>query len=500
MVDRLASRIAFPMVVISLLLLGLGAAAAWNVQKQQVTTQNLIVNELEGLLAIQRVYTRTREILNLLQQHLSQHDRATLPTIEGLKEETQSNLRDAQRWPRTVEEEELMDQIVSGYEVFWADLEQTRGIMSRDERDARLSRLADEVLTERIIVPAELYMHNSHAVVARTNEASQRTTDLTRQGFLLLGLCGCAGGLISGWAMARAIRHSLVRLDISVRGVADRLGAVAGPVTFTQEGGVDEIEAGLSQMEQHIVALVERLQQSEMQMLRSEQLAAVGQLAAGLAHELRNPLMPIKTLVQTAIERGGGKGLTDQALVVIEREIQRLETSIQTFLDFARPQVPAKVRFDLVDRVHQTLELVSTRARQQGIEIRGHLPAEPLMIEADSGQVQQVLLNLLLNGMEALTAGGVIEVSASHVPDVHGDTVVLEISDNGPGLDEAVLGRIFEPFVTTKETGTGLGLSICQRLIQGHGGSIVAGNLPSGGAVFTITLPVSESPAADAAA
>lgn len=500
MFGRLDVRVAVPMVVISLMLLGLGVTAAWNVQRQQVTSQNLIVAEIEGLLSTQSVYMRTREILHLLLQHQRTGDAALLASVASLRTDTEARMEEAKRWPRTPEEMHLIGEISGGYAAFWTQFDRLQAIPRDDERSREFSERAEESLVSHVIEPAEEYIRSSQAVVERTNEASRNASELTRQGFLLLGLCGCAGGLVAGWAVAKLVQRSLVQLDISVRSAAGRLGAVATPVTFTQVGDLQQLESGLSQMELHIVDLVERLQLSETQMLRSEQLAHLGQLAAGLAHELRNPLMPIKTLVHTALERGPDRGMSPESLQVISREIQRLEETIQTFLDFARPQAPAKTRFNLAERLKQLLELVAPRARQQQTELQLHLASQPIEMEADAGQIHQVLLNLLLNACDALGHGGRIDVTAAvNEPPDGPRAVVVSVADNGAGLPANVLEHIFEPFVTTKETGTGLGLSICQRLIEAHGGSITARNRPEGGAEFRIELPLSPPASGDPA-
>lgn len=494
MMSGLTFRIAAPVVVISLMLLGLGVSAAWYVQRQQATSQNVIVSEIEELLATQSLYMRSREILHLLQECQRTGDVTLLTSISSLQSEADSQVKAARQWPRTAAENLLMEEIDAGFAEFWSRLAQLLARTDAANLRPSLDELSDQVLMRRVVEPSERYMKRSHTLMERTNEASRRTTDLTRQGFLLLGLCGCAGGLIAGWGAARLIQRSLVQLNISVRSVVGRLGAKSDPVTVTRVGEFQELEAGLSQMERHIVDLVERLQQSETQMLRNEQLAHLGKMAAGLAHELRNPLMPIKTLVQTAIERGPERGMSIQSLEVIDREIRRIEQSIQSFLDFARPQQPTKTHIDLIEQLRHSIELVSARATRQQIAIALQTPDEPVCLDADAAQIHQVVLNLLLNAFDALPHGGRIEVSANRVAnDDATDRVVLTIRDSGTGLPEHVLEHLFEPFTTTKETGTGLGLSICQRLIEGHGGTIVAGNRPCGGAEFVITLPVSKS-------
>jgi len=322
---------------------------------------------------------------------------------------------------------------------------------------------------------------------------------------------------------------------------------------------------------------VERLQQREREVLRAEQLAAVGQLAAGLAHELRNPLMPIKIMVQAASDQGNGAGLHGRDLAIIEHEITRLEQSIQDFLDFARPPEPEKTGFDLRPVVQQTLDLLTARADRQHVQLNAALTDEVVAVVADRGQLRQVLVNLMLNALDAMPEGGEIDVSLhversgepaldSRLPNVerlsgvarlpesdfvdrqrskHGGvllsrqfarqdsvrsalpddrdelqrrslladspgrsaeiekgTIVLCVGDNGSGIEPEILPRVFQPFVSTKETGTGLGLSICQRIIEAHGGTIEVRNRPNGGAEFICRLPsaVSERPPAPVAA
>ncbi len=175
-----------------------------------------------------------------------------------------------------------------------------------------------------------------------------------------------------------------------------------------------------ARIETHVADLVERVQRSETELLRNEQLAAVGQLAASIAHEFRNPLMPMKMLVQAALERNDGRGLCGRQLEVVEEEIERLERSIQVFLEFARPVSPEKSEFDVVPIVEQSLELVEARARKQAVGLRWRFPDLPVTIVADVGQIRQVLLNLLLNALDAMPEGGdaAVDVRRLSVDDV----------------------------------------------------------------------------------
>jgi signal transduction histidine kinase len=242
-----------------------------------------------------------------------------------------------------------------------------------------------------------------------------------------------------------------------------------------------------------IGAVVERLRQSERETLRAEQLAALGQMAAAMAHELRNPLTSMKIIVQGAQTGAGwgqeGPALNDRDLQILEEEISRLERLIQTFFDFARPGQPNLRSLDVRPLVEQTLGLVANRAVSSRVRVDWSAPPEPVRAAVDPGQFRQVLLNLLLNALDAVRPGGVIQVTLGEGPS---GGLILRVADSGGGLPASLGSRIFAPFTTTKETGLGLGLSICKRIAEAHGGTISAANRPEGGAVFTLGLPPAE--------
>jgi two-component system sensor histidine kinase HydH len=209
-------------------------------------------------------------------------------------------------------------------------------------------------------------------------------------------------------------------------------------------------------------------------------------LAAGVAHEIRNPLTAIKMLVQAQVEDTRESGLPTGDLEVIEQEIRRIERRIQIFLDFARPPRPGHQLLDLSSAAEQALALVSGRARRQevALELRG--PGVPVVVEADEDQVRQLLVNLALNALDAMPEGGTLTVE---LRPPEGGRAELHVSDTGPGIPPEVLPRIFEPFVSGKEAGTGLGLAISRRIAEGHGGSLRVVQHPRAGARFVLRLP-----------
>jgi PAS domain S-box-containing protein len=224
----------------------------------------------------------------------------------------------------------------------------------------------------------------------------------------------------------------------------------------------------------------------ERQMVRAEQMAAIGQVAAGVAHELRNPLTSIKGLVQVNLREATARGLPAEDLRVIEHEVRRMERTLQTFLDFARPPRPDRRRLDLADVVGRVYALVGGRARKQRAALRFPRPDGPAWVDGDRDQLQQLLLNLVLNALDAMPHGGVVEVELRPPRDGY---VELLVRDTGPGIAPHILPKVFETFVSGKETGVGLGLPVSRRIAEDHGGGLTAYNLPAGGACFALRLP-----------
>ncbi|WP_231749276.1 sensor histidine kinase [Tautonia plasticadhaerens] len=220
--------------------------------------------------------------------------------------------------------------------------------------------------------------------------------------------------------------------------------------------------------------------------LRAEELAEVGQIAAGLAHELRNPLTSIKMLVQIDREKAEAHGLPSDDLHAIEQEIQRMEGRLNAFMDFARPPRPERRRLDLAVVVDQTLALVRGRAAKQRVALRFDRPGTPILVEADGEQIRQLLVNLALNALDVMPRGGILEIT---LLEPAGGEAELRVLDTGPGIPARHLGRLYEPFFTSKETGLGLGLVVSQRIARDHGGSLRAENRTEGGACFALRLP-----------
>jgi two-component system sensor histidine kinase HydH len=205
-----------------------------------------------------------------------------------------------------------------------------------------------------------------------------------------------------------------------------------------------------------------------------------------VAHEIRNPLTSAILLIETCRKDPTAGGLTEEDLLLIEQELHRIESSLNTFLDFARPPKLDRRQCDLISVIREGLQLTRGRCERQNVDIRFNPSSLTLSLFGDREQLRQLVLNLILNALDAMPYGGRLEIALK----VESSEVLLTISDSGAGIRADILPRLFEPFATGKETGLGLGLVICQRIVEDHGGSLKGYNLPYAGACFEVHLPV----------
>jgi two-component system, NtrC family, sensor histidine kinase HydH len=495
-------RIVAPVLGISILPLIVGVVAAWKVHTDQKSASTALSLDVEGVRSGWNLAIGIRDIRTDLNQFLN-HEKDSKQLQEVLKRKSGLDfwLREANQAAVTERERNSVDALKRGYDHFFDEINELGNAkLPRDQLAERVRTLLKDTLETKVLKPAQEYLTANEEDIQGSNKANKAMTQWVVNGLLLLGICGPLSGLVAGFGIARGYSRAIIRLSLPIQDAAGKLNEIVGPITFSSQAGLDEIEIVLHKIAEQIGAVLERLEESRREALRAEQLAAVGQMAAGIAHELRNPLMAMKILVQAASEESPPV-LAGRDLTVLEEEITRLERSTETFLDFARPPEIERRTFDLRNLIGQTLDLVSVRAQREGVQLRCELPGNrPLLIQADMGQIRQVVLNLLLNALDAVPHGGSVwfEVDVAENESQNGVTrptgLTLRVCDTGPGIPIELGTKIFEPFVGTKPSGIGLGLSICKRIVESHGGEINAENRSTGGAVFTVWLPLIASP------
>jgi signal transduction histidine kinase len=237
-----------------------------------------------------------------------------------------------------------------------------------------------------------------------------------------------------------------------------------------------------------------RLEQAQAEARRSERLAALGQLSAGLAHEIRNPLGVIKGSAEMLTQKlQASDELARELAGYISTEVNRLSALVTEFLDFARPLHAQPQPADLISLLDRVLQIVADRFNgKQTVRVERRYASGLPLVPLDESLCEQAFLNLVQNAYEAMEAGGTLRVEVQPTIKDGRNGVELRLADTGPGVPEELREEIFNPFVTTKKTGVGLGLSIVSKIVDGHQGSIHVENAPEGGAVFTLFFPLSE--------
>ena len=237
-----------------------------------------------------------------------------------------------------------------------------------------------------------------------------------------------------------------------------------------------------------ILRNVSERKRTQQMLLRYERLAAVGQVIAGIAHDIRNPLAVLSAMTYHLREKFAGLDASvAKEVETISAQTDRLKRLMNDILDYAKGLTLVKQTIEPKAFLEQCLKLVQTQLGRahRGVEVKWNLqdPVEPF--EADRERLEQVLLNLILNAYEVLEGGGLLTLSFES----SAREVLIKVEDNGPGIPEAALARLFEPFFTTKKHGSGLGLSVSQKIVEAHGGKIEAEWVYPHGTLFTVRIP-----------
>ena len=253
---------------------------------------------------------------------------------------------------------------------------------------------------------------------------------------------------------------------------------------------IGELAGGFNAMVQSLHDATRDLEEShEKQIQQADKLASIGELASGIAHEIRNPLAGIGAAVEVLSEENNLNGQRTEIVAEIRRQITRLNRTLHDLLEFARLRDPEVATCDVHELIRPMLTLVRPDAQKFHVKIDEQYAADLPPIWADAGQLQQAFLNILLNGVQAMPDGGTLTVRTDSARLATGDLIVrIKIRDTGVGIARQHLAKIFSPFFTTKHRGTGLGLSITRTIIEKHHGTIAVDSEPGKGTTFTLEL------------
>jgi two-component system, NtrC family, sensor histidine kinase HydH len=482
---KLLLRITVPSVVFGVVLFAACLLSIRYIHRLQANLADILAENVISLQAVQELEIQVRQLRYHTFLYLSDPNPARLNRIAEDQKRFEDALEIARGVSTTNEEQALLRTIETTYEQY--KIEQDQLITAAHGRPLpEVYKIDDKHPVKLVIRPCLELLKKNEKKMKESADESQR---VSREGYvamLFLGLAGPIGGLVMGYGVTRGLRRSIYQLSVRVQDLAHHLDQDVGSVSVVADGDLEALEKKMQFIVQKVEEAARRIQEQQRELLRTEQLSQVGQLAAGVAHEIRNPLTGIKMLVEAALRPQAPRPLNMEDTRVIHREVKRLEQTVQQFLNFARLPAPQIAPCDLREIIRQAWELVHVRAQQQQVEPAFHVPAKAVTVSADAGQLTTVIVNLFLNALDAIGAEGRLEV---HLTPAEQGAVRLRICDSGPGIPPEIQEKLFQPFATNKPHGTGLGLFLSGRILDEHGGTIRADNRPEGGACFTITLP-----------
>lgn len=322
---------------------------------------------------------------------------------------------------------------------------------------------------------------------------------------------GTLAVLAVGFVMARSIVGRVARLRDLAGAVAE--GDLNQRLTLPENDEIAELAQAFSEMTERLAERTseadrlhaetaerarqledsnQRLRQAQQQLVQSEKLASIGQLTAGIVHDVKNPLAVIKGIAELIqIEDSALSAFSREQVGLIRDNASHANAIVSDLLTFARQSTPKWQRQDLRETVQAALRLTEYLLRQASVQPEADLPAEPVMTVFDSRQIEQVLINLIQNAVQAMPSGGSLRIGLT----VSDDRALLTVADTGVGISPESIGRVFDPFYTTKSEGdgTGLGLSVTYGIISQHGGEIWASSERDRGTTFSIRLPIRQT-------
>jgi two-component system NtrC family sensor kinase len=339
-------------------------------------------------------------------------------------------------------------------------------------------------------------------IVQLAASVDRRLQAYTLDAFVRLSVLLVVLVVVTAAALQLQVLRPLARLTEGIQRLGRGEPGPALPVGRRDELGrvaeaFNEMSARLAIARERLMTETERAVEMERQLRRSATLAVAGKLTSALAHEVGTPLNIILGRAEFHLKNLAGDDPSRQDLETIIGQIDRISRIINSLLDTVRPQKPDLRPMSLTSVLEPLLPLLHHAARARDVTLQTSTgDAQVPELLADRGQVQQVLINLVLNGLEATPAGGRVEVSAARADRAGRPGAVISVRDTGPGIADDVLPKIFDPFFTTKPPGqgTGLGLSICRDIVRTHGGELAVESVAPHGATFTVWLPAARTP------
>jgi signal transduction histidine kinase len=490
---RIGSKIlAGYFIMVSLLLIGGLVTILYTYRLQNVTSRMLAEN-VSSLKAAQELEVALFRMRGLTLSYIVDGDPHWITTLEQRKSEFLSWLAEARVTAITEEESRILDRIASLFSTYQQDLQSALDLnRARDTHAAtQLLLKASRGVFDTIYSECEAFVSHNENSMYVAEERISRTNSAIRLSMYGIGLGGVVMGVFLGLVFSRNIIKPIYELVLKVRGATG--GEIVERLEVTKGSELEELDRQVRELIHRINTTTADLETNRKLLAHAEKLATLGRVAAGVAHEIRNPLTAIKMLIYSMKEELAIDLEHRKDMDVIIKEIDRMERFVKTFLQFARPPDPSYSPIELKECIHDTLILLDPRIRQVGAELVESHDENVGRVLADPDQIKQVMINLLLNAVAAMPNGGRLAIETrlkSEESIANGKTwVQIAVVDSGSGIPEEIRDILFEPFVSASEQGMGLGLSMAYQIINRHGGWIDAKNNPTGGATFTVHIP-----------
>jgi signal transduction histidine kinase len=461
-----------------------GLVTLWHTRSMDSLLVSLIDKNVASFQAAEQLETSLLQQKGFLTYYFLDGNPDWLTQMEQHQQDFAQWLQKARKSAYTEAMEEILREIDKDYQAYVKSRQEVIDLYRRGERETG-ARRHEEVRRQfkALLDLCERYKQMHEFAIARVRTESQTQARLINT-FALVALPVAA-------VFAALLAYILIK---QILAPIRRLALETGP--SGREASGDEVKT----LSRQVYSLIENVDQAQSELERSQEhllqsgkWAMVGKLAAGVAHSIRNPLTSVNMRLFSLKRSLAMSPSQKEDFEVISEEIRHLDAIVRNFLEFSRPPKLKMQRISPSDVVDGAVELLRYRLESYGVEVRLQRDGKLPEILGDPDQLKEVLANLLVNAYEVMVSGGIITIREEQRLDpALGQTVIIRVSDTGPGISESVRDQVFQPFFSTKEEGTGLGLSIATRIIEDHGGRLDLEANETEGATFVITLPLKE--------
>jgi signal transduction histidine kinase len=475
--------LAFSVMVVPLVIIG--AQAWWNVQQETVALRTL-----EESLSRARIFAEAESViyrkLRKIRDYVTGWDTEAKDEFERLDSVAHTRLEEWKQATMDPEDRRLAG-VLEQIDGEIGTLARRAFALYEDRQQDRAFALVRE-LNGRLLPPLDatikaIYISSRTHNIQRALRNLQATERSTTMALIVIVLSSVVFGVLFSLLIARNLAKPVGKLttmmELVGRGEFDRARAV-------EVRSRDE----LGDLARTFAAMAERLQHAQQELVQQEKLASIGQMSAAVAHGLRNPLASIRAAAQLSLHQLPTPSPQREHLRAVIAEVDRLEKRISHLLDFTKPVPFAPAAESVRDLLERTVSVFSERLARQGVDLRLEADTALPATWIDTQQIEQALIEVVSNALEAMPKGGTLAITAAPSPGPAGDRLVtVSIRDTGEGIPERALGHVAEPFFTTKADGTGLGLAIAKRFVEQNRGSLTVTSRENEGALVTIALP-----------